>query len=101
MINVLVTGVGGGVGQGIIKSLKMINDLEINIITADMSPLAAGIYAGDKSYLVPACTSNEYIKRLEEIFLLEKIDHYFPGLDLELEFCAKNKEYFKKTLMLM
>ena len=42
MLNILVTGAGGGVGQGIIKSLKMIEDISINIITADMSELAAG-----------------------------------------------------------
>ena len=43
MINVLVTGAGGGVGQGVIKSLKIIKGLDIRIIAADMSELAAGL----------------------------------------------------------
>ncbi len=97
MINILVTGAGGGVGQGIIKSLKMINDLDINIIAADMSALATGLYASNKSYLVPACKSDDYLKRLEEIFKLENIHYYFPGTDVELEFCAINKKSIKDT----
>lgn len=97
MINVLVTGAGGGVGQGIIKSLKMIDDLDINIIAADMSSLATGMYASNKSYLVPACNSLKYINRLEEIFKLENINYYFPGTDVELEFCAINKLKIKNN----
>jgi carbamoyl-phosphate synthase large subunit len=95
MINILVTGAGGGVGQGIIKSLKMISDIDINIIAADMSALATGMYASNKSYLVPACNSTDYMTRLEEIFKLENINYYFPGTDVELEFCANNKKKIK------
>jgi len=47
MLNILVTGAGGGVGQGIIKSLKMIQDIQMNIIAADMSELAAGNFFAD------------------------------------------------------
>jgi len=97
MINILVTGAGGGVGQGIIKSLKMIKDLDIRIITADMSALATGLYAGHKAYIVPACNSEKYLEKLEEIFEAEKINHYFPGTDVELEFCAIKKNYIEKT----
>lgn len=95
MINILVTGAGGGVGQGIIKSLKMINDIDINIIAADMSALATGMYASNKSYLVPSCNSSEYLNRLVEIFNLEDVNYYFPGTDVELEFCAINKTMIK------
>ena len=31
-MNILVTGAGGGIGQGVIKSLKMIKDMDIKII---------------------------------------------------------------------
>ena len=48
MINVLVTGAGGGVGQGVIKSLKMIEGMDIRIVAADMNELATGLYAGKK-----------------------------------------------------
>ncbi len=96
MITVLVTGAGGGVGQGIIKSLKMIDDLEIKIISADMSAVATGLYSGDVAYLVSACTDAGYMDSLEMIFRTEKVDYYFPGTDVELQFCASNKQYIEE-----
>ena len=91
MIKVLVTGAGGGVGQGIIKSLKMINDLEIKIIAADMNVKAAGLYSGDIACLVQACNADDYLESLGRIFERELVEYYFPGTDVELGFCAKNK----------
>lgn len=96
MINILVTGAGGGVGQGVIKSLKMIADLDLNVIAADMSELAVGLYAGDKAYLVQACTSPTYLQSLGIIFKKESVDYYFPGTDVELAFCAKQKDHILK-----
>ena len=97
MISVLVTGAGGGVGQGIIKSLKLINDFPIKIIATDMSQLATGLYSGDTAYLVPAASSPDYLERLSEIFIKEKIDYYLPGTDVELKFCAKNSLYIEQN----
>lgn len=95
MITVFVTGAGGGIGQGIIKALKLITDLDIRIITADMSELAVGLYCGDRSYLVPKASDDNYIKELIEILKLETVDYYFPGTDVELLVCAENADYIK------
>lgn len=92
MINVLVTGAGGGVGQGVIKSLKMISDMDIKVIAADMSELAAGLYVSDVAHLVDICSSDNYLKSLAKIFIEESVDFYIPGTDVELEFCATNKQ---------
>jgi len=91
-MNVLVTGAGGGVGQGVIKSLKMIKDMDIKIVAADMSEFAAGLYAADAAYLVDRCDSDEYLETLSKIFKKESIDFYIPGTDVELKFCAINKQ---------
>ena len=64
MLNILVTGAGGGVGQGIIKSLKMIKGMPMNIIAADMSELAAGAFIADKAVLLPNAKSDEYSSEL-------------------------------------
>ena len=69
MINVLVTGAGGGVGQGVIKSLKMIKGLDIRIVAADMSELATGLYVCNVAYLVERCDSENYMESLSKIFL--------------------------------
>ena len=76
---------------------KLIGDISIRIVAADMSQLAAGLYSGDISYLVPAASSSDYLDRLSEIFEKEKIDYYFPGTDVELKFCAKNKLYIEQS----
>jgi carbamoyl-phosphate synthase large subunit len=89
VLSVLVTGAGGGVGQGIIKSLNMIHDLHINVIAADMSSLASGLYGGSKSYLVPDANDPAYFDRIEYICDAEDVDYYFPGTDVELLVCAK------------
>jgi carbamoyl-phosphate synthase large subunit len=98
MITVLVTGVGGGVGQGIIKSLRLIKDIEIKIISADMSELASGLYGGDYSYLVPAASDSHYFDEIEKICLKNKVDFYFPGTDVELIKCAKSIKELKTKL---
>ena len=94
-MNILVTGAGGGIGQGVIKSLKMIKDIDIRIVATDINELSAGLYAADKSYLIERHNSDYYLENLKNIFKKEKIDFYIPGTDLELEFCARNKQIFK------
>lgn len=89
MITVFVSGAGGGVGQGIIKSLKLISDLDIRIIAADMGALSAGLYFSDRSYLIPKASDDSYIGYLIEIFIRESVDYYFPGTDVELLKCAE------------
>ncbi len=95
-MNILVTGAGGGVGQGIIKSLKLINDMNIRIIAADACELAAGLYSADSACLVPRCDSEEYFEVLTTIFKEESIDFYIPGTDIELKFCATHKKMFQE-----
>ena len=97
MINILVTGVGGGVGQGIIKSLKMIDDIDIKVVTADMSEFAIGLYAGNVAHKIEKCNSDSYLESLSKIFVEHNIDYYFPGTDVELFFCAKNKKLINET----
>jgi|SRR5690554_3210627 len=98
MIRVLVTGVGGGVGQGVVKALKLIKDLDIYIVTADMSELASGLYGGDYSYLVPAASDKKYFERIKEICTEQNIDFYFPGTDVELINCANYASDLKSSL---
>lgn len=94
MINVLVTGTGGGVGQSIVKALKFVQS-PVRIITADMHPLAAGIYRGTKGYLVPHANDECFIDKIVNILNKEKIDVIFIGSDPELPVFAKNKGYIE------
>lgn len=92
MYNIAVTGVGGGVGQSVLKSLE---NSGYNVIALDGEVLAAGLYASSKSYLIPYASSPNYIDALLEICKKEKIDLLFPGLDAELMPLSLNRDAFK------
>lgn len=90
MITVLVTGAGGGVGQGIIKALRLMRDLPVTIVAADMSPWAAGLYAADVMRLVPRAAAAGYLDAIIALCREERIDYYLPGTDVELLLCAEH-----------
>ena len=88
MTTVFVTGAGGGIGQGIVKALRLINDLDLRIVAADMNPLSPGLYAADLACIVPAASSRSYVDTLLRLFRDLGVDYYFPGTDVELTACA-------------
>ena len=94
---VLVTAGGGGVGQSVIKAIKLANERykrKYTIYTTDINPLSAGLYRVDKGFLVPAAKDPEYIDKLVEIALREKIDIVIPASDPELPVLSTNKSIF-------
>lgn len=93
MYNIAVTGVGGGVGQSILKSLE---NTDYNIIALDGELLAAGLYATKHSYIIPYAKSENYISKLFDICKKEKISLLFPGLDAELMPLSLNKKRFEE-----
>jgi carbamoyl-phosphate synthase large subunit len=94
MFNIAITGIGGGVGQSIIKSL---DNTDYNVVGLDGEPLAAGLYAVPKSYIVPYSNKPHFIPTLLDICQKEKIHLLFPGLDAELMPLSQNIEAFKKV----
>ncbi len=90
MINVLVTGAGGGVGEGVIKALRMMRGLDVRVVAADMSHWAAGLYAGDVMRLVPRASAPDYVDKIIALCREEQCDYYLPGTDVELLLCADN-----------
>ncbi|HEV2390274.1 MAG TPA: ATP-grasp domain-containing protein [Nitrososphaerales archaeon] len=87
--NVLVTGAGSVVGEGIIKCLRLASSradgpVKYRIIATDASPLAAGIYRSDKGVLVPRADSPDYIEYLIRVARKEGATAVFVGSDEEL-----------------
>ena len=78
---IAVSGVGGGVGQSVIKALYETN---YSLIGLDGEYTAAGLYAVPKAYHIPYARSEQFIPRLTEILQQEKCHLLFPGLDAEL-----------------
>jgi len=86
---VLVTATGSVIAQGIIKSLNLANEEKDNpvkyqIIGADMSPDAPGLYRADSGILVPPATSPDYIDYLINLCRQREIKAIFVGSDDEL-----------------
>ena len=89
-VAVLVTGAGAGVGQSIIKSIKL-SKVKTKLIIADADPLAAGLYRGSVAYIIPRCDSKNYINELIRICKKEKVKFIFSGTDIELPALSENR----------
>tara|TARA_B100001175_G_scaffold317563_1_gene334979 strand:+ start:2794 stop:3834 length:1041 start_codon:yes stop_codon:yes gene_type:complete len=94
-INVLVTGAGCGVGQSILKSLK-ISKLNLNIISADINEFNAGLYRTNKSLIIPKVEKKNSLADFIKIFRKNNIDILFVGSEYETEFFSKNKNTIEK-----
>ena len=87
-----VTGVGGIVGQQVLRSL---GTSRRRLVGVDMSECAAGLYAADRGYLVPPARHPGYVDRLLEIAANEGARYLFPGLDMELPILARAADRFR------
>lgn len=93
-INVLVSGVGGDVAQGIIKSLEA-SSLNLNIFKTCISEYSSWLHKDNNSYIVPYSNDEKYIPTLIKIFEKEKIDIFIPAVDSEIELISENKDYIE------
>ncbi len=97
---VLVTAVGGIVGEGIIKSLRLANikrgTVSYKILAADASPQAAGLYRADEGLLVPRAAAPDYVDRLVKLAKENDVKAIFVGADEELAAVASAAERIRK-----
>ncbi|OBH79299.1 hypothetical protein A5681_05835 [Mycobacterium scrofulaceum] len=92
MRNILVTGVGGGVGQSVLKALAQTS---YGSVATDSEPLAAGLHAASKAYKGRYASDPLFIDRLLEICLNEQCGLIFAGHDVELLPISENIDRFK------
>lgn len=91
MTPILVTGVGGGVGQSIVKSLQ---GTIYSLVGADGEVLAAGLYAVPRAYRIPYAMHSDFVDSLLAIAKAEGCRLLLPGLDAELPVLARNRDKF-------
>ena len=100
-INVIVTGAsGGGVGEQIIKALKL-GTLNLEIITTDINKNSKGLLEGNVGYLVPRANDIEYIKTILELCNKYNVKVLFPGSEAELTVISKNRNIFEDKGILL
>ena len=90
-VRVLVTGAGRGVGQGIIKSLKICN-YPVKIITADISPFNAALYRSDEAIIIPKVEELNALPLIIKLIKESKIDVVMIGSEFDLVFFSENQE---------
>lgn len=84
-VKVLVTGVGGGVGQSIIKALQY---TPYSVIAIDSERLATGLYTVERGYHGHYADHPQYLQRILQICRRERCALLFPGTDAELSILA-------------
>ena len=74
MINVLITGIGGGgIGEQIIKTLK-ISSLDLRLFGSDTTRLSKNISEVEKMFILKPANSNSYCTDLLNICLSNNIN---------------------------
>ena len=95
MKNILVTGAGALLGQGILRCLEYAAN-DYFLVSADPDVRSTGHALAHKSYIIPFVTNSNYLERIEDIVQKDQINLIFIGTDVELPIFAKNKKYLEE-----
>lgn len=88
---IIVTGVGGGVGQSILKAFQ---GSAYRVIAVDAEPLAVGLHTAECAYIGAYAADAQFVPRLLEIAHAEDAKLVFPGHDVELLPLARARQAF-------
>nr|WP_294776168.1 ATP-grasp domain-containing protein [uncultured Flavobacterium sp.] len=89
--NILVTGAGALLGQGILRLLQ-IADFPKKIFTGDPDPRSSGHWLGDYAITIPKVSDSDYISVIKKVIVEHQIDAILVGTDVELPILAQYKE---------
>src|ERR1700722_7590725 len=88
---ILVTGIGGNVGQGIIRNIR-VSYPDIEIIGTDIVAVSSGNHLCEKVYVLPSSKDKRYISAVKKICSKEKVDLIIPSTDYEVYYLALHKD---------
>lgn len=93
-ISILITGIGGGgVGEQILKSLRICG-LKLFIIGTDITDICFSRENVDKFLIVPSAYDENYGKCIRSIVDNYNVSAIFPGSDPELRYFSEKREEF-------
>lgn len=95
---ILVTGIGGNVGQGILRNIRDCFP-EVIIVGVDVAMFTSGNFLCDKTFKVPYSYEDNYIRVIQNIVETEKIDLIIPSTDYEVYYLALNKIGLKTNVV--
>jgi carbamoyl-phosphate synthase large subunit len=94
---VLVTGIGGNVGQGVLRNIKDLN-FDIFLVGTDIASFTAGNYLCDATHQVPYSYDPNFISVINEIVNLYKVDLIIPTTDYEVYFLSLHHDKINATI---
>jgi carbamoyl-phosphate synthase large subunit len=80
--SILVTGIGGNVGQGILRNILQ-EKFPVRVVGTNTEVISSGTHLVHALYKVPYAYEEGYLKRIIEICRIEKIDLIIPATDYE------------------
>lgn len=92
---VLVTGAGSGVGQGIVKALR-ISDLPVVLVGADISLMNAALYRTDEAVIIPRVESAGALDQIIALLGRLEIHVVMVGSEFDLAFFSENREEIER-----
>ena len=102
--NILVTGVGAVIGQGVIKSLKIASkgSKQFNIVGLDKNPDSAGRSWCDNFFHKPEVSEDsiKYLNFWKDLLVKESIDLVIPGIEEDVFFLSENRKVLSKMSIL-
>lgn len=93
---VLVTSVGGNVGQGVVKALRDAMP-DLRLLGVDMHPLSAGFAMVDRACVVPRAGAPGFDAALDDLVHSEKAAAVLVCSHAELEYFSRNRERLEKS----
>lgn len=96
LIKVLITGVGGNIGQNVIKCLKD-SSYKAYLVGCDIDLYAPGKKDVDKFFHAPQADMPEkYFKFIKRILEITELDYILPTTEVEIEFYDANRKFFNE-----
>lgn len=92
-MKVAISGVGGGVGQSILKALTL-SSLPVDVLALDVQPYSAGLYLAEDSEVVPKPESPGGLAHWENVLRDREIDALIPGSDHDLVALSSVREHW-------
>lgn len=93
-IRVLVDGLGGDVGQGVLKSL-LDTKLDIELYVSCISDKSSWLYKIENSFIFPLVSDEKFIDFLVSFIIKYQIDVYFPTIDSTLLKISEYKKFIE------
>jgi carbamoyl-phosphate synthase large subunit len=95
---VLVTGIGGNLGQGILRNISNLQ-WPIRVVGCNVTEFSSGNYLCDATYKVPYAFEQDYIAVINKIIVTEKVDLIIPSTDYEVYYLALHKAVIKAQVV--